>query len=168
MERFKHILIPIDFSPPSREAMRGALDLAQRDGARVDLLHVFEPPDFPAWYGASAQKIFGEMPDIRQAARDVLHAWLTEAKGRYAHVATHFREGHPASEIVQAAEALDSDLIVVSTHGHTGLRHVLLGSVAEHVVRHAPCPVLVLRAFPAGSDDSDASAVSDTLTAEQR
>ncbi|MEZ4701551.1 MAG: universal stress protein [Rhodothermales bacterium] len=157
MQRFQRMLVPVDFSPPSHDAMAAALDLAASQGARVDLVHVFEPPDFPALYGASALKVYGKVPDLREAAKHSLHEWLSEAHRVHPDVASHFREGHAASEIVAAAESLKSDLIVLSTHGHTGLKHVLLGSVAEHVVRVAPCPVLVMRAHVAPERDDDAT-----------
>lgn len=146
MKRFDRILVPVDFSPSSYTAMETALDLASPE-THVDLLHVLELPDFPGFYQKAMQKMYGDMPDLRDAARSSLHAWMEEAASRHKDVGTHIREGHAATEIIDAAGMLRSDLIVVSTHGRTGLQHVLLGSVAEHIVRNAACPVLVLRSF---------------------
>ncbi len=138
---WNRICCAIDFSEPSRLAMLEAADLARRFESELTLLHVYEPP--------SPQS--AEMPPelLEDEPRDVdasMERWRAEANrvaGRA--VNSTVLSGKPAAEIVQYARARGFDLLVVGTHGRTGLGHVLLGSVAERVVREASCPVLVQR-----------------------
>ncbi len=152
MWRTKRILVPVDFSANAREALSEAIDISIVQQAHLDLVHVFDPPDFPALYGAGALRLFGKIPDLQEAARSSLDTWAEEVKHTYSDIEPHFREGHAATEIIAAARELESDLIVLSTHGLTGLKHALMGSVAEQVVRAAPCAVLVVRASDRAAD----------------
>lgn len=139
------ILVPTDFSAPSRKGLRYAVDLAERFGARIILLNVVEQlgatPDFAynplvlpnEQVEANAKK---HLDKFRQD--EALSDELVER--------TLVRSGVPYSEICSAARTLKCDLIVIATHGYTGLKHVFMGSTAERVVRHAQCPVLVVRA----------------------
>jgi nucleotide-binding universal stress UspA family protein len=142
MIKLERILAPTDFSDHSRHALKYACELAKRFGAELRLLHVVLPPTMAVTSGAplpqevarpelGAREEFGklEIPDadeIREVAREI-------------------QLGTPFVEIVRYAKANDVDLIVMGTHGRTGISHVLIGSVAEKVVRKAPCPVLTVR-----------------------
>ncbi len=140
--KIKTILAPVDFSKPSKEACNFALALAEQFQARVHFLHVVEQltsPDF---------ENFPLIRDRAQMAANVKRelAAFAPARSHPALSISHeVRVGAPWQEIVQAALEEDADLIVIATHGYTGLRHLVIGSVAEKVVRHAPCPVLALR-----------------------
>lgn len=140
--RFKKILAAIDFSPPSREAMRTAAELAAESGGDLTVAHFWQVPLLGAELPMPAQYI----EDVRTAAEQQLDAWTAEATelaGKRA--ANVFGMGAPWDELVKLVRRDGYDLVVVGTHGRTGLKHVLLGSVAEKVVRYAPCAVLVVR-----------------------
>jgi len=142
--RIKKILAPVDFSDCSKKALQYALALAKEHEAAITLLHVVSPPTYPV--GEFGGLEYGNLvADMRLGGEKQLAAMAREDIGDAAPVDTHIRSGAPAPEIVALANELDVDIIVISTHGHTGLKHVLLGSVAEHVIRTAPCPVLVVR-----------------------
>jgi nucleotide-binding universal stress UspA family protein len=142
------ILVPVDFSPHSERALDYAISLAARFGATVDLLHVVEDPfESGAWNSEVAA-----IPNILELRENLLddaeqRIRLYRRLGDEARIAmvTSVRMGLPARTIVDYATALAADLIVMGTHGRTGLKHVFMGSVAERVVRHAPCPVITLR-----------------------
>lgn len=142
---FRRILAPVDFSPASRNASNAAIRLAEQFGATVTFLHVIERalagtafgPPGPASEYANSE---------RETAEDDFRRLFTELDvkrvGKFNAVV---REGLPAYEIVEAAKAMDIDLIVMATHGYTGWKHFCIGSTAERVVRGAPCAVLVVR-----------------------
>ena len=140
----RSILVPIDFSPPSAQALKYAAVLAKQCGAKLTLLNVVEPvatPDF-AYY-----PLMMENDKVIAAAKQRLDRVTKTGKIRADLIdRTLVRNGAAFHEIATAAESLKADLIVIATHGYTGLSHVLLGSTAERVVRHARCPVLVVRA----------------------
>ena len=141
--RIYNILVPVDFSDCSKKALRYAIPLAKEHEAALTLLYVVPNSYALGEYGGIAyMPAAGEL--CAAASRDVDKLILTEVK---AEVPAEARVliGNPSHEITEAAKTLPTDLIVISTHGRTGLKHVLLGSVAEHVIRHAPCPVLVVR-----------------------
>ena len=142
--QIKRILVPTDFSAHAHEALEHARSLAVKFGARLTLLHVFEPINL-AYESVSAQMVECAQraeDDARELLAD-LYAELKEAPGPAVH--SVFVTGRPEDKIVGTAKKLKQDLIVISTHGHTGVKHLFLGSVAERVVRHATCPVLVMR-----------------------
>jgi nucleotide-binding universal stress UspA family protein len=137
------LLCPIDFSPSSREAMVEAIELAGRRGAALTLFHVIAPV---AVSSPEAMVVPTYDAALQRETDQELEAWRAEARGLGAErVETKRVVGTPWDAIVTAAREGSFDLIVMSTHGRTGLAHVFIGSVAERVVRHAPCPVLVLR-----------------------
>jgi nucleotide-binding universal stress UspA family protein len=143
----KRILCPVDFSDNSLHALNYAIALAQRQEADLVLLHVVQP----SLLSASMDPFLPEydmtvMENYMDACKRQLKE-LTERVVAQDHPATTsvLRTGTPFLEIVTAARELDSDLIVVGTHGRTGLAHVMIGSVAEKVVRKAPCPVLTVK-----------------------
>lgn len=141
----KRILVPIDFSENSMKALRYAAAFARQFDAKVSLLHVVVPVPVAADYGyGPVIPPYQEEMAIRRI-EDQLAALGRKEVGaeRLSEVAV--RCGSAFDEIGRAAKELAVDLIVLSTHGYTGLKHILLGSTAERVVRHAPCPVLVVR-----------------------
>lgn len=139
----KQILVPVDFSPCARKALAYALPFAKTYGATITLLHVVEPIYLAGEYGViDAAEIEAS---LRQGGQTALEKFVAEEIPAGIRAATSLRVGSPAREVVQAAKDLPADLLVISTHGRTGLGHVLLGSVTERVVRAAPCPVLVVR-----------------------
>lgn len=141
---FRKVLCPIDFSPPSNDAMCCAAELVRSAGGQLVLVHVWQQPFVYPQDGAFPTDLFA---DSKRAAEEELAVWRRAAEHLGARVSTQLLIGAPWHQIVELAERTpDLDAIVIGTHGRTGLKHVLLGSVAEKVVRHAPCPVLVVRA----------------------
>jgi nucleotide-binding universal stress UspA family protein len=140
MINLRRILVPTDFSETSAAALRYAVALARRFGARVDLLNVSDYPviadeaDYPI-------RIFETM---QNTAHDHLRRLLTEQEVKELRPDYAMRIGDPAEEIVRYAHEHGVDLIVMGTHGREGVMRAVLGSVAETVVRRAPCPVLTV------------------------
>lgn len=145
----KRILVPIDFSECSHKALQYALLLARQFGARLLVVYVmpanyfvgseFGPVDFPV-----------PEAEWREQSRKELEALARREIGETVAFDAVVLQGQPAHEIAACAREEQASLIVISTHGRTGLRHVLVGSVAENVVRYAPCPVLVVREHGSG------------------
>ena len=146
MSSIRSILVPVDFSNHSRKALHTALDFAERLGAEVHLLHcfkVFEGSISP--YGpAPENEDFAR--EAREAAAGALHSWRGEVEDRGIRILEHVSDLFPSEAIPPMARALEVDLIIMGTRGLTGLKHVLLGSVAERTLRQAPCPVLTVKA----------------------
>ena len=142
---FKNILCPVDFSDSSRHALTVATELARSSNAALTLAHIWQPP-MPLYGTPDAAMSGGLIQTMVDDAERSLAAW--EATARAAGVASlqsKMPSGVPWGEIVKLALESHADLVVMGTHGRTGLTHVLIGSVAEKVVRHAPCAVLVVR-----------------------
>jgi nucleotide-binding universal stress UspA family protein len=144
--KIKRILAPTDFLAPSLAAVDEAASLARRFGAEVVLLHVHEPPYVgnpdPYVVSASFRLLVAER---RRLAGEQMGMVQNRLSGQHAKCRALIGAGRPAEEIVAAARKQKADLIVMATRGHTGAKRLLLGSVAERVVRGAPCPVLTLR-----------------------
>jgi len=143
MLRIATILHPTDFSAQSENAFHLACALARDHGGQVIVLHVVEP--LAVAYGGAMM--------VPPPGRDwkTLEAKLHGIRSTDAKVPVQYRleEGMPAAEILRAAQESKCDLIVMGTHGRTGLAHMLMGSVAEHVLRKATCSVLVVKTpFP--------------------
>ena len=142
--RIKSILVPLDFSPSSKRSLDYAVSLARQFKAKLTLLHVVEPiatPDFAASF-----PLMMEDDKLMAAAKNELEHAVKAAlvpRGLVEKILVRF--GRSFHEIAEAARTRKADLIIISTHGYTGLKHALLGSTTERVVRHAPCPVLVVR-----------------------
>ena len=141
----KRILVPVDFSEHSLKAVRFARDWAARFRAAVSLLHVREPINTIAPFGTQTMILPPPEPALRGKLKAELEAFARKEFPRSRNVSVEIREGVPYDEIVSAARKLRADIIIISTHGRTGLMRVLMGSTAERVVRHAPCPVLTVR-----------------------
>jgi universal stress protein A len=139
--RLKHILAPIDFSLTGLNALAFAVLLAGQSGARITLLHVVEVFFYPTEYGF----LLPTNDKLAAQARTKLEALAARTIPPPLQVKVAVRIGTPYQEIVNASRAIRPDLIVVATHGRTGLSRTLLGSVAERVIRHAPCAVLAVR-----------------------
>jgi nucleotide-binding universal stress UspA family protein len=133
----------LDFSEPAEKALRYAVAFGRQLGARITLLHVRQLPYYLAEPGfVPAAPLVDDPPEaVTQRLEADAHRLVpSEMLER-----TLLRAGEPFDEICKAAAELNTDLIILSTHGYTGLKHALMGSTAERVVRHAPCPVLVVR-----------------------
>lgn len=140
--RFKKILVAVDFSPQARQALLAAAALAAESDASLAVAHVWQVPVMGAELPMPAQYI----EDMRVAEEKQLAEWTAEAaKLAGKPVASVFELGVPWDTLVDVLRRDHYDLAVIGTHGRTGIKHVLLGSVAEKVVRHAPCAVLVVR-----------------------
>jgi len=135
------ILVPTDFSRPSEQALAYARSLAQRLGASLHLLHVVNRPLLAE--GLAAEAFIDESTAMGSDMVEVAQQRLRKHAPDAASANVVF--GYAAKSIVQHASQLGVDLIVMGSHGRTGIAHILLGSVAEAVVRTAPCPVLTVR-----------------------
>lgn len=142
----KRILVPLDFSPPSKRAMRFARKWAAIFSSEVFLLHVVEPTTMVGEFGTvPIGMIRRDSADKAKAALEKLaHSEFPDSIP----VTVAIRKGKAFEQIAAFAHGIHADMVIIATHGYTGLKHVLLGSTAERVVRHAPCPVLVLRRGP--------------------
>lgn len=145
MESIRIILNPVDFSEPSRAATRYALELAARLGAELHVVHVAQIPTPARPDGAELHGLYDEAGILR-AAEDATEALRRELSRGAVQVTAHVRCGPVNTQVHAVAEEIGADLIVMGTHGRTGFEHVLLGSVAEKVVRTARLPVLTVPA----------------------
>ena len=142
MRNLETILVAVDFFAPSQPALDAAIALAGREGAKLHIVHSVESPTFatapfalPTAYVATA----------RQEAQQLLEKAVKRAAERGVDAEGHLSSSPASTAIDALAAELDADLLVVGTHGHTGLKHFTLGSVAERVLRGAPCSVLVVK-----------------------
>jgi nucleotide-binding universal stress UspA family protein len=150
---FQTILVPHDFSPYSDAAVDLAEQLVELSGARLHLVHAVELPSLHAVTPGGVVALALPSVVAEGALLDAEESLRRVADGaRERGVGVHVLEGQATDVICAVAEQLPADLIVMGTHGRTGLAHVLLGSVAERTLRRAPCPVLTVRVQPAGAD----------------
>jgi len=160
MITYRSILCPTDFSEHSDAALLRAEDLAERLAAELVLLHVVEPLLMPVEYGlpSSVAVDYGDAATAR--AREHLEAAAHALRGRGLHVRTLVKSGLASEQIAEVVRSEPIDLVVLATHGYTGIKHALLGSTAERVVRTCPCAVLTVKAAaakvsrPAGREQS--------------
>ena len=146
----KTVLVPTDFSENSKKALIYAVRLAQRNDSSLILFHAFElpefvrqrPPDFSGGFNEEEMKLFD---DARRRCEERLVTLSRDLQGCNVKIETAHRLGTPYEEIIKVARERGVDLIIIATHGYTGLEHFLLGSTRERVVRVSPCPVLVVR-----------------------
>jgi nucleotide-binding universal stress UspA family protein len=146
MAPFQHILVPFDFSRLAEQGVQYAEQLAELHGAKLDILHVVEEPAFPSFFKLGAMRIYGMVPNLEKVAWTALEKRFGDP-GKQPNLEFHVVKGNADAEILRFAREHESDLIVMTSHGLTGLQHVLIGSVAEKVMKMAPCPVLMVRAF---------------------
>ena len=154
MPKLDKILVPIDFSDCSRAAALQARILAEAFSAQIELLHVWQLPSHVAPLLSGAPDDNGPLSDVAQTRA---HAALSSFEGELRKdgivaSASLVIEGDPAEVIIETAKSRASDLIALGTHGRTGLAHLLLGSVAEKVVRLSPVPVLTVQAKASVAD----------------
>jgi universal stress protein A len=140
--RLKRILVPVDFSDCSKKALAYALPFAKQFGAEVVITHIVQPYiPVPEMSNVDTTAVLAQMRETGTMELEKLRLSITED----VKLTTLLRVGNPAHEIVKAAAEVDADLILLSTHGRTGLGRMFFGSVAEHVTRYARCPVLTVR-----------------------
>jgi nucleotide-binding universal stress UspA family protein len=146
--RIKTILVPVDFSNCSREGLEYALGFASEFGAKIILVHA----TYLGYVYSSEGTAIYDIPGLQKAARKTAQRKMRELvrSVNFGTVKYHtaFTDGSPVIDICAFAKDHDVDLIITSTHGFTGFTHVLIGSTAEQVVRHAPCSVLVVPSHP--------------------
>ena len=157
----RRVLAPIDFSDASKVAVQHAKEIALTYGAEVDLLHVVEEPVYPSAYGyeAAAFPTAEVLENVEAQLAD-----LAREKIGYEHVMIEAQTGNPSSQILDYIDEHKVDLTVIATHGRTGLSRMLLGSVAERVLRQSPTPVFVVkpdRASLVSPDAPEAAASHD-------
>jgi nucleotide-binding universal stress UspA family protein len=159
MSEFKRILCPVDLSEFSLEALRLAAQLAARNDATLDILHVIHNPfdelymtsiteSDPALldaYAAEPQQRAKIVRATEEHSEVLLKQFCHDEVKGLAKVRYHIRQGDPFENILDASEDFMTDLVVLATHGRTGLKRLVIGNVAEKVVRHAPCPVLTVK-----------------------
>jgi len=134
--RIQHLLVPLDFSGKSRQALRYAIPLAQKFTAKIHLVHVLPP---------SGKTTKDEQNDQRMIALKRLTQMSVQLLPPRLRAENAVLTGKPAEAILSLVEKNNIDLIVLTTKGGSGLRRALVGSTAEHIMRHAPCPVMSLR-----------------------
>lgn len=140
----RRILVPSDFSEHSEKAFTWALAMAERWRARLLLLHVVPQPVYPPMLMGTYFNVAEFEASLKEDAETRAKEFLGKTGTRTVQVDAKVLIGEPFGDICRIAEEEKVDLIVIGSHGRTGLSHVLLGSVAERVVRHASCPVLVV------------------------
>lgn len=146
MMQIRKVLCPVDFSPSSDHALEYAVAFAGAHRAELLLVHVVHP----LAYGVGAEGVAVDagmqlLKEMETSCADRLHEVAESVKGGCPSVSEFVVTGVPFLEIIQLAKAQNADLIVMGTHGRSGLAHMLIGSVAERVVRKAPCPVLTVK-----------------------
>jgi len=147
MSVYRHILIPTDFSDAAEHALQRAAKLARQNAAELHLLHIFAPPvhnsEMPDMILAPMEELSGQ---VKLAAEERLQK-TAELVGNDVAVYQHIREtfAHPADAINEVVTETEIDLIVIGSHGHSGLMHILIGSTAEKVIRDSTCDVLVVK-----------------------
>jgi nucleotide-binding universal stress UspA family protein len=144
----KTILVPVDFSNCSREGLRYAIAFANEFGAKIILLHTTYLGYIYSSDGTAIYDIPGLQKAARKSAERKMRELVRSANFGAVKFETAFTDGSPVIDICAFAKNHDVDLIIASTHGLTGFTHVLIGSIAEQVVRHAPCSVLVVPSHP--------------------
>ncbi len=141
----KRILVPIDFSNHSMNALGYAISFARQFRASIDLIYVIEPAVYPADFSYGQIGFPNVEEELQAHVSEELDSIIkNDIRGKIKSQKT-VRTGKPFFEINQYAREQNIDLIIIATHGHTGMEHILFGSTAEKVVRKAPCPVLVVR-----------------------
>jgi len=168
---FKRILCPVDMSEFSLDALRMAVKLAECSDATLDILHVIHNPfdelymtaiteTDPALidaYTVEPQKRAKILRATEERTEALLKHFCNDTVRHHGKVRYHIRHGDPFERILDGAQDFLTDLIVLATHGRTGIKRLVIGNVAEKVVRHAPCPVLTVKA-KAAQQTEDAAA----------
>lgn len=145
MEVIKKILVPVDFSDYSKHALRYAIDFAKHFNAEIVLISVIEPMIYPADFSMGQVAIPATDQNLHERIEKELEELEKQEIADKVKSKRIIKSGKPFYEINETAREENIDLIIIATHGHTGVEHLLFGSTAEKVVRKAPCPVLSLR-----------------------
>jgi len=138
------ILVPIDFSRHAIGALKYARSFADQIGASMEIIHIVEDTFHPAFYGPFHQSIYDVNPEIEGLSRRNIVRLLERTGGYDQRTNIEVFKGHPSRDIATWAKKHGSDLIVMATHGLTGMQHLFIGSVAERTVQLAPCPVVTI------------------------
>ncbi len=141
----KKVLVPIDFSDYSKSALKYAVNFACHFKSEIILIYVVEPVIYPPDFSMGQIAIPSVDIDMDKRAKEELISLAKQEIPKDTKVTTLVKSGKPFIEIIETASNEDADIIIIATHGHTGVEHILFGSTAEKVVRKAPCPVLTLR-----------------------
>ncbi|MBT8387190.1 MAG: universal stress protein [Ignavibacteria bacterium] len=141
----KKVLVPIDFSDYSKSSLRYAVNFAKKFNAEIYLIYVVEPVIYPPDFSMGQIAIPSVNAEWDERAREELKNLAKTEIPEGIYVKTILKNGKPFLEIIDTASEENIDLIIIATHGHSGVEHILFGSTAEKVVRKAPCPVLTLR-----------------------
>jgi len=141
----RSILVPIDFSQHSKNALKYAVPLAEKFEASLHLVYVVEPTIYPADLGFGQVVLPGVEEELRDKGEEELQALIQREIGGRAKATATVRTGNPHQEILREAEEKGVDMIVVATHGHSGVEHMLFGSTADRIVRRSKVPVLTIR-----------------------
>ena len=153
--QYKTILVPIDFSDFSKSALKYAVTFAQHYHSKLILIYVMEPVIYPPDFSMGQITLPTINFEVDKRAKEELNKLAEAEIGSLVQVETVLKTGKPFIEIIETAKEVDADLIIISTHGHSGVEHILFGSTADKVVRKAPCPVLTLREPIKGFDYKD-------------
>ncbi len=149
------LLVPVDFSDPTDSLIGHAREIALAYDADIALLHVIEPVSLPNAYGTAPLTL--DPDSVREDARAALEDRADRLREAGLDVDTHLRTGHPAENILAAVEDEAADVVTIATHGRTGMRRILLGSIAEKVVRRAPVLVFTVTSFGRSLIDAPAA-----------
>lgn len=141
----KKVLVPIDFSDYSKSALKYAVNFAKSFGADMTLIYVVEPIIYPPDFSMGQIAIPTISTEWDDRAREELDKLAKSEIPAEVKVKTIIKTGKPFVEIIETATEENIDIIIIATHGHSAVEHILFGSTAEKVVRKAPCPVLTLR-----------------------
>jgi nucleotide-binding universal stress UspA family protein len=141
--KLEHILVAIDFAEPSERALDFGIELATHFDAALSVVHVVEVPSYV--YTETTYATTDLIGSVELAARERFDQLIARAQQKLPRAQALLRRGTPWEEILGAAREKGADLIVVGTHGRRGVSHLLIGSVAEKVVRASPVPVLTVR-----------------------
>lgn len=139
------VLVPIDFSDYSKSALRYAVNFAKSFNAEIIVIYVVEPVIYPPDFSMGQIAMPSINTEWDDRAKDELQKLAKSEIIGAVKVKTIIKTGKPFVEIIETAKEENVDLIIIATHGHSGVEHILFGSTAEKVVRKAPCPVLTLR-----------------------
>jgi universal stress protein A len=141
----RSILVPIDFSQHSKNALKYAIPLAEKFGASLHLIYVVEPTIYPADLGFGQVVLPGVEEELRDKGEGELQLLIEREIGGRVKADATVRTGNPHQEILKVADETGVDMIVVATHGHSGVEHMLFGSTADRIVRRSKIPVLTVR-----------------------
>ncbi len=143
--KIEKILIPVDFSEYSKMALDYSIEFSKKFNSELILIYVIEPIVYPSDFGLGQIPINQVDFEIQSKAESELKKLVEEKIPSELKATYVVRTGKPFLEIINAAKEYDCDLIIIATHGHTGIEHILFGSTAEKVVRKSPIPVLTVR-----------------------